>query len=114
MSVRRSNPKLLSHVCKALCLWLLLITAQQGAVVHELSHVPNADGVSSRVGAGGAADTACAPCPAFAQTVTPAFSHAFHVPVLVRANVARSEEPRFRAQGTAVPTPRSRGPPSFS
>ena len=29
MSVRRSNPKLLSHVCKALCLWLLLITAQQ-------------------------------------------------------------------------------------
>jgi hypothetical protein len=114
MSVSRSNPKFLSHVLRALCLWLLLIAAQQGAVVHELSHVPSADGVSSRIDGGRAADTACALCPAFAQTVTPAFSHPFHVPILVRANAGRSPEPGFRARGAPVPTPRSRGPPSFS
>jgi len=51
-------------------------------------------------------------CPAFAQVVTPAFSHSFHIPVLLCAALERGTEERFIAVETAVPTPRSRGPPS--
>lgn len=108
-------------VHKALCLWLLLITAQQGAVVHELNHFFGADGIELHVDAGGASDRTgdaaertCAQCPVFAQVASPAFSHAFHVPPLVRADAQRFAEPRCAAIVAAVPTPRSRGPPSVS
>jgi hypothetical protein len=108
-------------VYKALCLWLLLITAQQGAVVHELSHFYGADSINLHVDSGGTADRTggtaertCALCPVFAQVVTPAFSHAFHIPPLVRADAQRFAEPQYAAIGAAVPTPRSRGPPSVS
>ena len=60
----------------------------------------------------GLADTTCALCPAFAQVVTPAFSHSFHIPVLLRAALDRGADPLFVAVDAAVPTPRSRGPPS--
>jgi hypothetical protein len=53
-------------------------------------------------------------CPAFAQVLTPAFSHAFHVPLLDRAEVQRSADPVYDAIDTAALTPRSRGPPSLS
>jgi hypothetical protein len=102
------------HVLRALGLWLLLIMAQQGAVVHELSHVYGADGVSSQVEAGGVADRSCALCPAFAQVVTPAFTHSFHIPLLVRFALELISEPRYSAIDAAVPRPRSRGPPSLS
>jgi hypothetical protein len=111
----------MKHVCKALCLWLLLITAQQGAVVHELSHFYGADSINLHADTGGTAnltgdtaDRTCALCPVFAQVVTPAFSHAFHIPLLVRADAERFAEPQHEAVDTAVPTPRSRGPPSLS
>ena len=96
---------------KHLGLLLLLLVAQQGAVVHELSHVSEISGTQAKV-APGLADSTCALCPAFAQVVTPAFSHAFHIPLLVRATLEPSAEPLYRVADTAVPTPRSRGPPS--
>jgi hypothetical protein len=137
------------NLLKALGLLLLLITAQQGAVVHELSHYAaagsagavvsgevsesgavtrsgdanradanradaNRADVSSASAAGAVADAHCALCPAFAQVLTPAFSHAFHVPLLDRADVQRSPDPRVDAIETAALTPRSRGPPSSS
>ena len=102
------------HVFKALSLLLLLIAAQQGALVHELGHVFGAIDGDLRVQSDPAADTTCALCPAFAQVVTPAFSHSFHIPLLVRCAPEPVSEPRFRAIDAAVPRPRSRGPPSLS
>jgi len=101
------------HVYKSLCLMLLLMAAQQGAVVHELSHFSDAQSIELR-GSGGTADSLCALCPVFAQVVTPAFSHTFHIPSLVRATAERISQPHIEAVDTAIPTPRSRGPPSLS
>ena len=102
------------HVIKALGLWLLLIVAQQGAVVHELSHFSRISQAEPGVDSQTAADAACALCPAFAQVVTPAFSHAFYVPPLVRAVPERISAPHYSAITAAVPQPRSRGPPTLS
>jgi hypothetical protein len=101
------------HVIKAIGLWLLLLVAQQGAIVHELSHFTRVNSVD--LGAsGGATESTCALCPAFAQVITPAFSHAFHIPSLVRAASERIGEPRYSAIDAEIPQPRSRGPPSLS
>jgi len=102
------------QVFKALALLLLLMTAQQGAVVHELSHLSGANHVELGVPSDGAADSSCALCLAFAQVVTPAVSHSFHVPLLVRFALEPISEPRFAAIDAAVPRPRSRGPPASS
>jgi hypothetical protein len=112
--VARRPLELMRHVYKALCLMLLLIAAQQGAVVHELSHVSGAHTMELGLDSGDIADTTCALCPAFAQVVTPAFSHTFHIPLLARAQAERNSEPEIEAVDTAVPRPRSRGPPSRS
>jgi hypothetical protein len=104
----------MKNTYKALGLLLLLMTAQQGAVNHELSHFSNAGRVELRVNAGGVVDTTCALCPAFAQVVTPAFSHSIHIPLLARTTSQLLIEPRCAAVARAVPRPRSRGPPAFS
>jgi len=101
------------HLLKPLCIWLLLLVAQQGAVVHELSHASGVSGAEIKL-AGGGADTICALCPAFAQVVAPAFSHPFVLPLLLRAAVVRTSTPPIEAFDAAIPTPRSRGPPSLS
>ena len=98
------------HFFKVLGLLLLLITAQQGAVVHDLGHVSGAYGADAKVVAG-VTDTTCAQCPAFAQVNTPAFGHSFHIPLLVRAVLSLSAEPLYAVLDAAVPSPRSRGPP---
>jgi len=103
------------NVYKALGLLLLLLTAQQGAIDHELGHFSNSSGSAEmRINAGGAVDATCAQCPAFAQVVTPAFSHSFHIPLLVRTAAERISERRCEAADSAAPRPRSRGPPSLS
>jgi hypothetical protein len=101
------------NVFKALSLLLLLLTAQQGAVDHELSHVSFTDQAGLRIDSGGAADATCALCAAFAQASSPTFSHAFKIPSLVRTPSQLTPEPRFVALNAAVPRPRSRGPPSL-
>jgi hypothetical protein len=73
------------YVFKALSLLLLLIAAQQGALVHELGHLSSAIDGDLQVQSDPAADTLCALCPAFAQVVTPAFSYSFLIPLLVHA-----------------------------
>ena len=99
------------NVYQVLSLFLLLLIAQQGAFVHELSHLSGAD--PDHVHAGGTADTHCGLCPAFAQATAPAFGHSFHMPVLVRTALQLIPEPQFAGVDAAVPPPRSRGPPSF-
>jgi hypothetical protein len=105
---------LMRNVYKALGLLLLLLTAQQGAIDHELGHFSHSGLADIRVNAGGAVDGTCAQCPAFAQVVTPAFSHSFHIPLLVRTPAERIPERRCAAADSAAPRPRSRGPPSLS
>jgi hypothetical protein len=106
------------HVRTALALVVLLIAAQQGAIVHELSHSsvhPGAiihSGADLHMDAGSTAEGSCALCPAFAQAITTAFSHSFGIPPLIRARAERSAEPPIAAADAAIPTPRSRGPPS--
>ena len=100
-----------SHAYKILGLWLLLLVAQQGAVVHELSHVSGAAGTELNVSSG-KVDASCALCPVFAQVATPAFSHPFPVPPLVRAALQPIADPIYGVIDTAAPIPRSRGPPS--
>jgi hypothetical protein len=99
------------QVLKSLGLLLLLLVAQQGAVVHEIGHLSEVSSGEAQAAAG-LADASCALCPAFAQVVTPAFSHSFHIPVLFRAALERGTDPLYAAVDAAVPTPRSRGPPS--
>src|ERR1700691_3456641 len=99
------------NVYKALGLLLLLLTAQQGAIDHELGHFSNSGSAEMRVNARGAVDATCAQCPAFAQVVSPPFSHSFHIPLLVRTAAERIRERRCVAADSAAPRPRSRGPP---
>ena|ERR1700728_592427 len=99
---------------KSLGLMLLLLLAQQGAVEHELGHFSAFNAAASQAEASAATDAPCALCPAFAQVVTPPFSHSFHVPLLVRFALELISERRYRAIDAAVPRPRSRGPPSLS
>jgi hypothetical protein len=98
------------HVFKLLSLLLLLVTAQQGAVVHDLAHVSASSGSAVKV-VSAVGDTTCALCPAFAQVNTPAFSHSFDLPLLVRTALNISAEPLYAVIDAAVPSPRSRGPP---
>lgn len=105
---------LASHLYRVLCLVLLVIAAQHGAVVHEVGHLSgSAHGANFGVDPG-AIEGGCALCPAFAQVVSPAFSHSILLPPLVRAELERSPEPRLEAIGTPVLTPRNRGPPAYS
>ena len=106
----------LKHVYRALALVALLIAGQQGAVVHELNHLAGAQSIDLRAGASASetTDSNCALCPLFAQAATAAFSHSFQIPSAGRAGIVRVDEPLFEAVDAAVPTPRSRGPPSLS
>ena len=101
------------NVFKALSLLLLLLTAQQGAVDHELRHAFSAAQAGLSIDSGGAADAPCALCAAFAQASSPTFSHAFKIPSLVRTTSQLTPERRIVAVTAAVPRPRSRGPPSL-
>jgi hypothetical protein len=100
----------MKHTLKILSLLLLLLTAQQAAVVHELSHLSGAGGSQFHVDSGNAGSP-CALCPAFAQASSPAFSHSFQSPSLVRAAPEPATKPLFAVIEAAAPTARSRGPP---
>jgi hypothetical protein len=99
---------------KALGLWLLLVTAQQGAVVHELSHLAQVSHTQTGAQAGLPGEQSCALCPAYAQAASPAFSHSITIPLLVRTALERDADPQTSAISADLPQPRSRGPPTLS
>jgi hypothetical protein len=101
----------MKHALKIFGLLLLLLSAQQGAVVHELGHLAGAAGGSELSLDSGNSNTPCALCPAFAQASSPAFSHSFALPLLARATPEPQSTPQFAVIDAAVPTARSRGPP---
>jgi len=102
------------QVLKSLGLLLLLIMAQQGALVHDFEHVARLTSVGASSDSHVLGDSACALCPAYAQVVSAAFSHAFPVPQLGRVPALRSASGSPAAIIATVPTPRSRGPPTSS
>ena len=108
------NRARMGQMFKLVGLLLLLMAAQQGAVVHELSHVAAARNAELHTQSEGNAEATCVLCAAFAQVTTPAFSHSFHIPLLVRFALERVVEQRYLAIQAAAPRPRSRGPPSLS
>jgi hypothetical protein len=91
----------------------LLLVAQQGAMLHELSHL-RAD---RRAVAVHVSDNAvpsdsgrCLACEAFAQIAHPAAGFALVIAAAPAATPA-APDPLFSVIGASAPTPRSRGPP---
>lgn len=94
----------------------LLLIAQQGATLHELSHLHD---VGQELGAQARADNApcdnahCPTCQSFAQVAHPAAASTatFVAPAAV---LARSPTPLYSIVSASAPTPRSRGPPQVT
>jgi hypothetical protein len=91
---------------------LLLLLAQHGAVLHELSHLGQGSaphGVSAqyseRLDSG-----PCLTCEAFAQVANPA-AGAAAAPATAPAEFIPTPAPGCVLVGTDAPSPRSRGPP---
>jgi hypothetical protein len=103
------NGKGVRKIVIAFGLLLLLVTAQQGAVRHELSHLGHTATAEVSV----AADQLQPPCDlclAFAQLGS-LTSHSVDIPQVIPAPAHRSPEPRYSVVDRDGPTPRSRGPP---
>ncbi len=90
---------------------LLLLLAQQGAVLHEISHICQVSRADARVHASTLADKTCELCLAFSQVANPASQSVdqyLSTPATCSAELARVTA----EMAAPVPTPRSRGPPS--
>jgi hypothetical protein len=99
------------RLLKSFALLLLLMAAQQGGVVHDLSHLALAGAQGSSIELGAADGAPCTLCPAFAQASAAAFSHSFQFPTLDRTAVARTSAGLREMISAPAPLPRSRGPP---
>jgi hypothetical protein len=93
----------------SLALALLLVFAQQGAMLHELIHVystgtahlQNEQTLDGRL---------CEACLGFSQVGNPA-SGTSHMPAAIAMLRHASRDPEFSIIAAAVPARRSRGPP---
>jgi hypothetical protein len=96
----------------SLGLALLLLTAQLGAILHEVSHICR---VGTNVEAQAHGDTVlektCELCFAFSQVSNPA-GNTVCVAQFEPSSCAAGSIPPSAATPADVPTPRSRGPPS--
>jgi hypothetical protein len=93
-----------------LALALLLVFAQQGAILHELGHVYRTGAPALKNDATIPHGKLCETCLAFAQAANPASGTTF-VPPLIVAVRHVSPDPQYSIIAAAVPAPRSRGPP---
>jgi hypothetical protein len=90
---------------------LLLVFAQQGAVLHELGHLSHGDrGRGSALRAQLPADSSCATCEAFTQVANPA-SGASHTLSASAAAYLPTPAPIYAIVAADTLTPRNRGPP---
>lgn len=92
---------------------LLLLLAQHGALLHELSHLDRAHpaaGTTLRESAHGLESGLCLTCEAFSQVTNPATAGTLHLP-LAPAALIPSPDPLYSIVAADAPTPRSRGPP---
>jgi hypothetical protein len=91
---------------------LLLVFAQNGAVLHELGHLGHAEDAHGAVLRADSAtgSAVCPTCEAYAQVANPAAGPVATVP-LCPARFLPAPEPARAVAGVDAPTPRSRGPP---
>ena len=92
---------------------LLLLLAQHGAVLHELSHLSH--GTSTHGGMLDQRDQlpdngSCPTCQAFSQVANPATASTLVLALCATAFIP-APEPSYAIVGAEIPTPRSRGPP---
>src|ERR1700733_2976036 len=104
----------MSKLLKALGLFLLLLLAQQGAVQHELSHFSTFNVAGISAAPGDSTQAPCALCPAFAQVVTPAFSHSLNISMRAVFSLGLIEALKNSAMEPRGPQPRCGVPPASS
>jgi NAD-dependent oxidoreductase involved in siderophore biosynthesis len=101
------------RLCLSWMASLLLLLAQHGALLHELSHLAHNSapaGTSLRESPQGLESGLCLTCEAYSQVTNPATAVASHVP-LTPAAFLPSSTPDYGIVAANAPTPRSRGPP---
>lgn len=94
---------------------LLLVLAQQGAMLHglgHLSHASHAGGGTALTAVNAQDSSPCATCEAFAQVANPASGGSLELP-LVLAPPGAVPAPRYSILVADTPTARSRGPPQI-
>ncbi|HEY2201999.1 MAG TPA: hypothetical protein VGH56_08925 [Solirubrobacteraceae bacterium] len=92
---------------------LLLVLAQHGAVLHELSHLQrnaHSQAPALRADVDVLDSGPCLTCEAFAQVLSPAAPAAITLTATPAAFVSPTA-PRYAIVTADAPTPRSRGPP---
>jgi hypothetical protein len=99
-----------SRIRLTLILPLLLVFAQQGAMLHELSHIPNAGSQKVCYEGNAPGGKLCETCAAFSQVGNPASAPTANLPCVAVTHHCASE-PTYSIVGAEAPAPRSRGPP---
>src|SRR6202035_1636413 len=94
----------------ALVLPLLLLFAQQAALLHELIHIHPAGSSQVRYDNELLAGKICDTCAAFAQVGNPTIGSVAVLPTIAAAHYY-VPEPVYSIVAAAAPPPRSRGPP---
>lgn len=89
----------------------LLLFAQLGALIHEVSHLVQAGTSDVRVHADSHLDKTCELCLAFSQVTNPA-SHSVELPFFAPGGCAATPAGLHAPTPGETPTPRSRGPPA--
>jgi hypothetical protein len=102
----------MSRLVHSIILALLMLLAQQGAVVHELSHLQTqaARSPSSAPDESAAHDALCLSCLAFAGVASAARPDAFQAPLL-SFSPPQTAQVAVAALVAEALAPRSRGPP---
>jgi hypothetical protein len=100
----------MSRIRHILVLALLVVFAQQGAMLHELTHVYRTGAPELNKGATCLDGKLCETCLAFAQVANPA-SGTMLLPPLVAAPCHVNPEAEYSIIAAGAPAPRSRGPP---
>ena len=100
----------MSRIRFAFALALLLVFAQQGALLHELSHVYRTGAPELQSESGLLEGKLCETCLAFAQAGDSASGTVVLPPVAAAIRHA-SAEPEYSIVVAGAPAPRSRGPP---
>ena len=100
----------MSRIRFVFALAILLVFAQQGAMLHELSHVYRTGATELKNDVTLLDGKVCETCLAFAQAANPA-SGTQSMPRAVAASRYISPEPQYSIIATGAPAPRSRGPP---
>ena len=99
------------RLLRSLMLPLLLLVAQQGAVLHELSHYTAAEtGEGKEQSPRG---DVCDLCLAFAQVGSATMPHSVAAPLLADLSHRLTPVLPVHAQAAELPAERSRGPPRF-